>query len=128
MDSRPEAEADSNKISTRTHNPGLDLAPQWRESAVHAGAGSLWGAPSAWSVRVDSVQTYSTTTVSVKINCEMPTRTKTSLLLFGYEHELRLTALPTFEDVVKSYILLQHNAKLERGDHQPLIAEMLIAE
>ena len=27
MDSRPEAEADSNKISTRAHNPGLDLAP-----------------------------------------------------------------------------------------------------
>src|SRR6218665_1066420 len=54
MDSRPEVEADLNKISTRTHNPGLDLAPQCRESAVHAGAGSLLGTPqhgqSAWIV------------------------------------------------------------------------------
>jgi len=45
MDFRPEAEADSNKISTRTHNSGLDLAPQYRESAVHAGAGSLRAGP-----------------------------------------------------------------------------------
>src|SRR6218665_1167119 len=56
MNSRPEVEADLNKISTRTHNPGLDLAPQCRESAVHAGAGSLLGAPSAWPVRMDHVQ------------------------------------------------------------------------
>ena len=55
-DSRPEVEADLNKISTRTHNPGLDLAPQCRESAVHPGAGSLLGVPSAWPVRIDNVQ------------------------------------------------------------------------
>jgi len=41
---------------------------------------------------------------SVKINCEMPTRTKTSASLFGYEQELRQTILPTFEDAVKSYL------------------------
>src|SRR6218665_1525956 len=55
MDSRPEAEADTSKISTRTHNSGLDLALQCRESAVHAGAGSLRNAPSTWPVRVGNV-------------------------------------------------------------------------
>jgi len=56
MDSRSEAEAeaDSNKISTRTHNPGLDLATQCRESAVYIPE-VVRGAPSAWPVRVDSV-------------------------------------------------------------------------
>ena len=55
-------------------------------------------------------------TNSVKINCEMPTHTKTSFPLFGYEQELRQTVLPTFEDVVKSHPLVQHNTKQERGD------------
>jgi len=35
----------------------------------------------------------------------MPTtRTKIIFQLLGYAQELRLTALPTFEDVVKSYL------------------------
>jgi|SRR6218665_2208948 len=53
MNFRPEAEVDSNKISTRTHNLGLDLAPQCRESAIYAGGGSLRGASSAWPVETD---------------------------------------------------------------------------
>src|SRR6218665_2459497 len=56
MDSRPEVEADLNKISTQTHNPGLDLAPQCRESAVHTGAGAPRGAPPAWPVWIDNLQ------------------------------------------------------------------------
>ena len=46
----------------------------------------------------------------------MPTRAKTSFQLLDCEQELRQTALPTFEDVVKSYLLAQHNIKQERGD------------
>jgi len=39
----------------------------------------------------------------LQMKCEMPTtRTKTIFQLLGNEQELRLTALPTFEDVVKS--------------------------
>jgi len=53
----------------------------------------------------------------------MPTRTKTSFPLFGYEQELGQTVLPTFEDVVKSYLLVQHNTKREPADQQPPIAE-----
>ena len=45
---------------------------------------------------------FALTAVSVKINCEMPTRAKTSFKLLDCEQELRQTALPTFEDVVKS--------------------------
>jgi len=48
---------------------------------------------------------HCTTAVSVEMNCEMPiTRTKTIFQLLGYEQELRLTALPIFKDVMKSYL------------------------
>ena len=59
---------------------------------------------------------HRTTAVSIEINCEMPTRIKRSFQLLGYEQELRQSALPTFEDVVKSYLLVQHNTKQECGD------------
>ena len=39
-----------------------------------------------------------------------------------------LTVLPTFEDVLKSHLLVQHNTKQESGDQQPSIAETFIAE
>jgi len=65
---------------------------------------------------------------SVKINYEMPTRTKTSFPLFYYEQELRQTVLPTFEDVMKSYLLVQHNTKHEREYQQPSMAEKSITE
>jgi len=58
----------------------------------------------------------------------MATRTKTRFPLFGYEQELRQTVLPTFEDIMKSYLLVQHNTKQDRGDQQPLIAEKSVAE
>ena len=72
--------------------------------------------------------TTALTAVSVKINCEIPTRAKTSFQLLDCEQELRQTALSTFEDVVKSYLLVQHNIKQERGDQQLSIAEKLTAE
>jgi len=44
---------------------------------------------------------HCTTEVSVEMSCGMPTtRTKTIFQLLVYEQELRLTALPTIEDVV----------------------------
>ena len=50
----------------------------------------------------------------------MPTtRTKTSFQLLGYEQELRQTALPTFKDVVKSYLLVKRNTIQEHVVHQP---------
>ncbi len=54
--------------------------------------------------------------------------TKRSYPLFGHEQELRQTVLETFEDAVKSYLLVQNNTKQERGDQQPSIAEKSIAE
>src|SRR6218665_372489 len=56
------------------------------------------------------------------------TCTKISYPLFGQEQELRQTVLETFEDAVKSYLLVQNNTKQERGDKQPSIAEKSIAE
>ena len=54
------------------------------------------------------------------MKCEMPTtRTNTIFQLLGYEQELRLTALPTFEDVVKSCLRVKHNTTEEHGDHKP---------
>ena len=41
---------------------------------------------------------------------------------------MRQTVLETFEDAVKSYLLVQNNTKQERGDKQPSIAEKSIAE
>jgi len=41
---------------------------------------------------------------------------------------LRQTVLETFEDAVKSYLLVQNNTKQELGDKQPSIAEKSIAE
>jgi len=58
----------------------------------------------------------------------MPTSIKTSFSLFGYEQELRQTVLPTLEDVVKFYLLVQHNTKQERADQQPSIAEKSVTE
>jgi len=66
-----------------------------------------------------------TTVVSVKINFDMPTRAKTSRLLFGYEQELRRAVLLTLEDVLKSYRLVQHTTKRKHGHQQPSIAELL---
>jgi len=54
----------------------------------------------------------------------MSTRTKTNFPLFDYGQELRQTVLPTFEDVVKYYLLVQHNIKQERKGQQPPIAEI----
>jgi len=65
------------------------------------------------------------------MNCEIPTRTKTSFQLhvLGYKkQELRQTALPSFENAEKSYLLIQHNTKPESGDQQSSISETLIAE
>ena len=56
------------------------------------------------------------------------TRTRTSFPLFGYEQEFRQTVLPTFQDVVKSYLLAQHNTKQKRADQQSSIAEKSITE
>jgi len=56
------------------------------------------------------------------------TCTKTSFPLFGHEQELRKTVLGTFEDAVKSYLLVQNNTKQERGDQQSSIAKKSIAE
>ena len=58
----------------------------------------------------------------------MPTRTETNFQLLGHEQELRQTILPTFEDVLKCYILIQHNTKQERDGQQSSIAENLIAK
>jgi len=52
--------------------------------------------------------------------CEMlTTRTKAIFQLLGYEQELRLNTLPTFEGVVESYFCVKRNTIQERGDHQP---------
>ena len=50
----------------------------------------------------------------------MPTTcTKTSFQLLGCEQELRQTALPTVEDVVKAYLLVKRNTIQDRVVHQP---------
>src|SRR6218665_140166 len=59
LDSRSEAEVDSNRTLTRTHDPGLEVAPQCYEETVQAGVSSLRGAPSDWPVRVNGAETYS---------------------------------------------------------------------
>jgi len=61
-------------------------------------------------------------TTAILFNCEMPSRTKPSLLLFCYEQELSQTVLPALEDVFKSYLLVEQNTKQEHGDQQPSIA------
>ena len=61
LDSRSEAEVGSNKTLTRTHDPGLEVAPQRYEETVHAGVSSLRGAPSEWPVRVKCAETYKIT-------------------------------------------------------------------
>src|SRR6218665_297611 len=58
LDSRSEAEVDSNRTLTRTHDPGLEVAPQCYEETVHAGVSRLRGAPSDWPVRVNRAETY----------------------------------------------------------------------
>src|SRR6218665_2160073 len=58
LDSRSEAEVDSNRTLTRTHDPGLEVAPQCYEETVQAGVSSLRGAPSDWPVRVNRLETY----------------------------------------------------------------------
>src|SRR6218665_1774973 len=58
LDSRSEAEVDSNRTLTRTHDPGLEVAPQRYEETVHAGVSSLRGAPSDWPVRVNQAKMY----------------------------------------------------------------------
>src|SRR6218665_1171344 len=58
LDSRSEAEVDSNRTLTRTHDPGLEVAPQCYEETVQAGVSSLRGAPSDWPVRVNGAETY----------------------------------------------------------------------
>jgi len=55
------------------------------------------------------------------MSCEISSRIKTCFQLLGYKHELRQAALPTFEDVVKPCLFVQHNTKQERGDQQPSI-------
>src|SRR6218665_1369676 len=57
LDSRSEAEVDSNRTLTRTHDPGLEVAPQCYEETVQAGVSSLRGAPSDWPVRVNQAET-----------------------------------------------------------------------
>jgi len=46
----------------------------------------------------------------------------------GYAQELGQTVLSTFEDVVKSYLIVQHNTKQERADQQPSIAVKPVTE
>src|SRR6218665_1626637 len=58
LDSRSEAEVDSNRTLTRTHDLGLEVAPQCYEETVQAGVSSLRGAPSDWPVRVNRAETY----------------------------------------------------------------------
>src|SRR6218665_3986095 len=64
LDSRPEAEVDSNRTLTRTHDPGLEVAPQCYEETVQAGVSSLRGAPSDWPVRENGAETYTSLTLS----------------------------------------------------------------
>jgi len=54
----------------------------------------------------------------------MPTRTKASLLFFGYEQELRRTVPPTLEDVLKSYCLVQHTTKQEQSLLAPQLEQL----
>jgi len=54
----------------------------------------------------------------------MSTRTKTNFPLFGHGRELCHTVLPTTEDVVRYYLLLQHNTIEERKGQQPSISEI----
>ena len=53
-------------------------------------------------VTVCELSLFGNVSNSVKINYEMPIRTKTSFTLFDYEQELRQTVVETFEDAVKS--------------------------
>src|SRR6218665_2063038 len=71
LDSRSEAEVDSNRTLTRTHDPGLEVAPQRYEETVHAGVSSLRGAPSDWPVRVNQAETYSYLTFTDHESCYM---------------------------------------------------------
>src|SRR6218665_1587035 len=74
LDSRSEAEVDSNRTLTRTHDPGLEVAPQCYEETVQVGVSSLRGAPSDWPVRVNRAETYNyfhnTSKVSQSIHIE----------------------------------------------------------
>ena len=54
----------------------------------------------------------------------MSTRTKTNFPLFGHGRELCHTVLPTTEDVVRYYLLLQHNTIEERKGQQPSISDI----
>lgn len=54
----------------------------------------------------------------------IPTRSKTFCSLFGHGKELRQTVLPTYEDLIKHYLLVQSKLKQERAGQQPSISEV----
>ena len=58
----------------------------------------------------------------------MPTRLLKQATHYLAVSKLRKTVLETFEDTVKSYLLVQNNTKQELGNKQPSIAEKSIAE
>src|SRR6218665_2721816 len=89
LDSRSEAEVDSNRTLTRTHDPGLEVAPQCYEETVQAGVSSLRGAPSDWPVRVNGAETYTilcSTAILPSYRYSIGTALESFLLPVGYTH------------------------------------------
>lgn len=52
------------------------------------------------------------------------TRAKTPFKVFGHGRELSKTVLPTCEDVMRFYLLLQNKTELERGGQHPSVSEI----
>jgi hypothetical protein len=59
-----------------------------------------------------------------KVKNATPSCATTHFPLFGHGKTLRQNILPTYEDVVKYYLLNQHNIEQERKGQQPSKAEI----
>jgi len=57
-------------------------------------------------------------------NVYQKTRANTSFPVIGHGQELCETVLPTYEDVLKYYLLLQNKIESERGGKHPSISEI----